>query len=163
MYVCIYVATSQNRDFLYVTTSHNFHKIIRRPVISTTLLRDVVVPSLSLPIANPQTANTQLYGLHRGCSNNGPFCRHCYQQWAALSARGTTCTHATYQTLRLNGSQKVHVHSNPHLQGLRLVPRQLPTVVPARGHHRFQQLWTQAGVADFWTGPAQKYSIACLC
>jgi len=73
------------------------------------------------------------------------------------SARLSTCSHATYQTLRLDGSQKVHVQSDPHLQGLRPVSGQLPTVVPAGGDHSFQQLWTEAGVAEFWTGSAQKY------
>jgi len=75
-----------------------------------------------------------------------------------VSARVSTCSYITYQTLRLDGSQKVHVHSHPHLQGPRLVPRQLPAVIPAGGDHSFQQLWTElAGVAEFWTGPAQKY------
>jgi hypothetical protein len=72
------------------------------------------------------------------------------------SARVSTCSHATYQILRLDGSQKVHVHSHPHLQGLRLVARPLPSVVPAGDGHSFQQIWTEAGVVELWTGPAQK-------
>jgi hypothetical protein len=66
-------------------------------------------------------------------------------------------TRVTYQTLRFYGSQEVHVHSDPHVERTRLVARQLPSVVAAGGDQSVEQLWTEAGVAEVWTGPAQKH------
>jgi hypothetical protein len=98
---------------------------LRPFAVPVAMCQSLSSPLLSLPIVIPPTANTKLYGLHRGCSNNGPFCRHCYncqlvQQTAVsqchhVSPRVTTCSHATYQTRRLDGSQEVHVNSDPHL------------------------------------------------
>jgi hypothetical protein len=86
--------------------------------------RSVAVSSLSLPIVTPTTASTKLYGLHRGCSNNGSLRCHCYHcqlvQWAAVrqfphvSARVRTCQHVSAR-VRTCQHVSARVSTCPHV------------------------------------------------
>jgi hypothetical protein len=138
------------------------------PSLSLWQCQSLSSPSLSLPIVIPLIANTKLYGLHTGCSNNVQFCRHCYncqliQQTAVsqchhVSPRVTTYSNSTYQTRRLDGSQEVDVGSDPNLEGPSVVGLgQPPTIIPAGVDQRFQQVCTTPGNVDCRTDPVQKH------
>jgi hypothetical protein len=89
------------------------------------------------------------------------------QVWVVMSlwCHHVQCTRvpsgATYQTLRLDGTQEVHVHSDAHVERPRLVPWQLPSVVPAGRDQGVQKLGTElAGVAEVRAGPAHKHRVS---